>query len=298
MGQGNFPAVVKDGALKFVSTAKNDDEPIVLTPSNKDVIDKSCMGDDWVTSQLDEKDVPLVVSRHMGQGNFPAVVKDGALKLASTTKNDDEPIVLTPSNKDVIDKSCMGDDWVTSQLDEKDVPLVVSRHMGKGNVPAVVKDGALQLTSSTKNDDEPIVLSPSNKDVIDKSCMGDDWVTSQLDEKDVPLVVSRHMGKGNIPAVVKDGALKLASTAKNDDEPIVLSPSNKDVLDKSCMGDDWVTSQLDEKDVPLVVSRHMGKGNVPAVVKDGALKFAAKGDDSQLSKDAAKSGVKTADEET
>jgi hypothetical protein len=42
----------------------------------------------------------------------------------------------------------------------------------------------------------------------------------------------------------------------------------------------------------------MGKGNVPAVVKDGALKFAAKGDDSQLSKDAAKSGVKTADEET
>jgi peptidyl-tRNA hydrolase len=217
----------------------------------------------------------------MGKGNVPAVVKDGALKLASTAKNDDEPIVLTPSNKDVLDKSCMGDDWVTSQLDEKDVPLVVSRHMGKGNVPAVVKDGALKLASTTKNDDEPIVLTPSNKDVLDNSCMGDDWVTSQLDEKDVPLVVSRHMGKGNVPAVVKDGALKLASTAKNDDEPIVLTRSNKDVLDKSCMGDDWVTSQLDEKDVPLVVSRHMGKGNVPAVVKDGALKFAAKGDDAQ-----------------
>jgi hypothetical protein len=66
--------------------------------------------------------------------------------------------------------------------------------------------------------------------------MGDDWVTSQLDERDVPLVVSRHMGKGNVPAVVKNGAFKLASTAKNDDEPIVLTPSNKDVLDKSCMG--------------------------------------------------------------
>jgi hypothetical protein len=106
------------------------------------------------------------------------------------------------------------------------------------------------------------------------------------------------MGKGNVPAVVKDVALKLASPAKNDDEPIVLTPSNKDVIDKSCMGDDWVTSQLDEKDVPLVVSRHTGKGNVPAVVKDGALKFAAKEDDSQLSKDAAKSGVETADDET
>jgi hypothetical protein len=276
-------------STKFASNKKKRQ----IRPNPKVLMGSSVVNDnDWVTSRWNTANVPQLVSQHVSGNLFPSDFND-----ETNRQDENRPIYLAPSNKNVIDKSCMGDDWVTSQLDEKDVPLVVSRHMGKGNVPTVVKDGAVKLASTAKNDDEPILLTPSNKDVIDKSCMGDDWVTSQLDEKNVPLVVSRHMGKGNVRAVVKDVALKLASPAKNDDEPIVLTPSNKDVIDKSCMGDDWVTSQLDEKDVPLVVSRHMGKGNFPSVVKDGALKFAAKEDDSQLSKDAAKSGVETADDE-
>jgi hypothetical protein len=208
----------------------------VTPPSDGYKMKPSSVSQDWVTSRLDERHVPLVVSRHFRDKDLASGCCSSVQSTNSASKNKKKR-QIRPNPKVLKGGSSVNndDDWVvTSRWNPSaNVPkLVVSRHFVSGNsFPSDSNDKA-----NRQDENRPIYLTPSNKDVLDKSCMGDDWVTSQLDEWDVPLVVSRHMGKGNVPAVVKNGAFKLASTAKNDDEPIVLTPSNKDVLDKSCMG--------------------------------------------------------------
>ena len=279
--------------------------PTFVTPSDRNVIKPSSVSQDWVTSRLSARDVPQLVSRHRDNDLASLYSTNTTVSVSKNKKERASAVSTRPSSRNVLQSSSASQDWVSSRLSARDVPQLVSRHRDNDLFPFDSKS-----KEKSKQDDEALIfLTPSNKDVIDKSSVGDEWVTSRLGTKDVPLVVSRHMAEQqHVPAVVKDGALEFAATNAHDDELMVLTPSKKDVLDKSSMGDDWVTSQLDAKDVPLVVSRHMGKGDVPAVVKDGALGFAATEDttrgsstsceDSKLSNDDAAKSVQAPNDES